>query len=188
MEPNPRLAGRYAKAILDLALEKGQLDNVYNDMLFLQTACRGSKELVNLLRSPIIKADKKRKVMDAITAGRVSPLTTAFIHLLLVKEREGYLPEVASAFISQYKVYKGIQIVRLTTAVPVDEDIRKIVLDKVRTARQVQQIELHTQVNEQLIGGFVLEIGDEMVDASIAHELNNIRKQFNNNDFIYKIR
>jgi len=188
MEPNPRLAGRYAKSILDLALERGQLDNVYNDMLFLQAACRGSKELVNLLRSPIIKADKKEKVMDAITAGRVSPLTTAFIHLLLVKEREGYLPEVASAFISQYKVYKGILIVRLTTAVPVDEDIRKIVLDKVRTARQVQQIELDTQVNEQLIGGFVLEIGDEMVDASIAHELNNIRKQFNNNDFIYKIR
>jgi F-type H+-transporting ATPase subunit delta len=188
MEPNPRLAGRYAKSILDLALEKGQLDNVYNDMLFLQAAIRGSRELAILLRSPVIKADKKRKVMDAIAAGRISPLTTAFIHLLLVKEREGYLPEVATAFISQYKAYKGIHIVKLTTAVPVDEDIRKTVLEKVRSARQLQLIELDTQVDEDLIGGFILEVGDEMVDASITHELNKIRKQFENNDFIYKIR
>jgi F-type H+-transporting ATPase subunit delta len=188
MELNPRLAGRYAKSILGLAIEKGQLDDVYNDMLFLQAVCRGSRELVILLRSPVIKADKKGKVMDAITAGRVSPLTTAFIRLMLVKDREGYLPEIAAAFVSQYKAYKGIQIVTLTTAVPVDEDTRKTVLDKVRTARQLQQIELDTHVDEELIGGFVLEIGDEMVDASIAHELNKIRKQFNNNDFIYKIR
>jgi F-type H+-transporting ATPase subunit delta len=186
MEPNPRLAGRYAKSILDLALERGQLDSVYNDMLFLQAACRGSKELVSLLRSPIVKSDKKGKIMDAITAGRVSPLTTAFIHL--VKDREGHLPEIVTAFIDQYKAYKGIQIVKLTTAVPVDESIRNTLLDKIRGERHPQQIELETQVNEELIGGFVLEIGDEMVDASIAHELNNIRKQFNNNDFIYKIR
>jgi F-type H+-transporting ATPase subunit delta len=188
MMPNPRLAARYAKSILDLALEKGQADDVYNDMLFLQTACRSSRELVNLLRSPIIKADKKGKVMDAITAGRVSTLTTAFIHLLLVKEREANLPEIASAFIDQYKAYKGIQVVKLTTATPVDEDIRRIILDKVRAARQVGQIELQTQVKDQLIGGFVLEIGDEMVDGSVAHELSKIRKQFDNNDFIYKIR
>ena len=67
--PNPRLAARYAKSVLDLAIEKDQLDAVYNDMLFLQAAFRSSKELVVLLKSPIIKADKKDKIMDAITAG-----------------------------------------------------------------------------------------------------------------------
>ena len=188
MMPNPRLAARYAKAILDLAVEKNELENVYNDMLFLRQAFRDSRDLVSMLRSPIIKADKKGKVLDAIGAGRISVITASFNKLLLTKEREAYLPEIVTAFIEQYKIYKGIQTVKLTTATPVSEELKQAILEKVRTVRNVQQIDLHTEVNQDLIGGFVLEIGDELVDASIAFELNNIKKQFKNNDFIYKIR
>jgi len=188
MTPNPRLSARYAKAVLDLAIEKGQLDAVYNDMLYLDAACRSSRELVNLLRSPIIKADKKGSILEAITAGKVSDITASFNRLLVLKEREAYLPEIVASFIEQYKVYKGIRTVKLTTATPVSEDVKLAVLGKLKTARNIQQVELHTQVDEALIGGFVLEIGDELVDASVAFELNNIRKQFQNNDFIYKIR
>ncbi len=188
MTPNPRLDARYAKAILDLAIERNELENVYNDMLFLQQAFRDSRDLVSMLRSPIIKADKKGKVLDAIGAGRISAITTSFYKLLLAKEREAYLPEMATAFIGQYKVHKGIQTVKLTTATPVSEEVKQVILEKVRTVRNVQQIDLHTEINEDLIGGFVLEIGDELVDASVAFELHNIKKQFQNNDFIYKIR
>lgn len=188
MMPNPRLAARYAKSILDLSIEKGQLESVYNDMLFLHETCRSSREFVNFLRSPVIKPDKKGKILDAILAGKISPLTTAFIKLLLQKERESYLPGIAPAFVDQYKTYKGITTVKLTTAVPVDDDVRQAILQKVKGGHNGQQIELDTAVREELIGGFILEIGDHMVDASIAHELNNIRKQFQNNDFIYKIR
>lgn len=188
MAPNPRLAARYAKSILDLAIERGQLENIYNDMQLLVATCRGSRDFVNLLRSPIIKADKKGKILDAITAGKISALTAAFIKLLLAKEREAYLPEIATAFIEQYKTYKGIRTVKLTTAVPVSEEVRKAIADKVRNGKGDEQIELITQVDAELIGGFILEVGDRMIDDSIAYELNNIRHQFENNDFIYKIR
>jgi F-type H+-transporting ATPase subunit delta len=143
---------------------------------------------VNLLNSPIIKSDKKRQILEAITAGRISPLTTAFNALLMSKEREAYLPEIAAAFEEQYKAYKGIQTVKLTTAVPVSEDLKQAILNKVRTDRQVTQIDLETAVREELIGGFVLEIGDELIDASVAYDLGKIKHQFENNDFIYKIR
>lgn len=188
MTPNPRLSARYAKALLDLAIEKGQLDTVYNDMLFLDAACRSSRELVSLLRSPIIKVDKKGKILEAITAGKISDTTASFNRLLMGKEREAYLPEIASAFIDQYKAYKGIRTVKLTTAAPVGEEVKHAILEKLKSARGIQQVDLRTEVNAELIGGFVLEIGDELVDASVAFELNNIRKQFQNNDFIYKIR
>jgi F-type H+-transporting ATPase subunit delta len=188
MTPNPRLSARYAKAILDLAIEKGQLENVYSDMLFLQSVCRMSKDFVNMLRSPIVNADKKGKVLDAVTAGKVSPLTVAFYKLLLAKEREGHLPEIATAFIAQYKAYKGIEIVKLTTAVPVGENVKQEILARIKDGHDLQHIELDTSVREELIGGFILEIGDRMVDASVAHELHEIKKQFENNDFIYKIR
>src|SRR6187402_3377233 len=115
--PNPRLAGRYAKSLIDLANEKGQLEEVHNDMLFLQQAFQSSKELVVMIKSPIIKADKKEKVLAAITGGKISVITTTFYELLLRKGRESFLPEIITAFIDQYKVLKGIQVVKLTTAV-----------------------------------------------------------------------
>lgn len=188
MMPNPRLAARYAKSILDLSIEKGQVENVYKDMVLLQDTCKGSREFVNLLRSPVIKPDKKGKILDAILTGKISPLTAAFIKLLLNKERESHFPEIATAYIDQYKTYKGIQVVKLTTAVPVGEDVKKAILERIKTGQNGHTIELDTTVREELIGGFIVEIGDRMVDSSVAHELNNIRKQFQNNDFIYKIR
>ena len=188
MTPNPRLAARYAKSILDLSLERGELETVYKDMLLLNEACRDSKDLVAVLRSPIIKADKKGKILEAIFTGKVSAMTTAFMNLLLNKEREGFLPEIATAFVEQYKKHKGISTVRLTTAVPVSEDVRQAILQKLKTDRHLQQVELDSEVNPALIGGFILEIGDERLDSSVAFELSNIRKQFQNNDFIYKIR
>lgn len=188
MMPNPRLAARYAKSVLDLSIEKGEMENVYNDMLFLKAICKNSRDFVNLLRSPVVKPDKKGKILDAILGGKISTITSAFIKLLLHKERESNLPEIATAFVDQYKVHKGIQVVKLTTAVPIDEDVKKIILDKVKSAENGYQIELDTTVREELIGGFVLEIGDRMVDSSVAHELHIIKQQFQNNDFIYKIR
>jgi len=116
--------------VADLAVEKNELENVYNDMLFLRQAFRDSRDLVSMLRSPIIKADKKGKVLDAIGAGRISVITASFNKLLLTKEREAYLPEIVIAFIEQYKIYKGIQTVKLTTATPVSEELKQAI-DKV---------------------------------------------------------
>jgi len=78
--------------------------------------------------------------------------------------------------------------VKLTTAAPVGEDLRNSLLEKIQSNTSMKNIELATEVDEKLIGGFVLEANGKMVDASIAYDLNNIRKQFQNNDFIYKIR
>ncbi len=186
--PNPRLAGRYAKALLDLSVEKGQLDEVYSDMLYLQDICRYSREFVVLLKSPIIKADKKAKILDAITEGKLSVITNTFNRLLVSKYRESFLPEIVTAFIQQYKDLKEIQTVKLTTAVPVSEELKKGILDKIRSGSSMKNIELNSEVDEEIIGGFILEIGDQLVDASIAYDLNNVKKQFQNNDFIYKIR
>jgi len=157
-------------------------------MLFLQQAFRSSKELVVMIKSPVIKADKKEKVLAAITAGKVSVITSTFYELLLRKGREFFLPEIITAFIDQYKAYKGIHTVKLTTAVPVSEELKQQLLAKLKAERGLDKVELVTAVDDSLIGGFVLEIGDELVDGSIAFDLRNIKKQFQNNDFIYKIR
>ena len=185
---NPRLAGRYAKSLIDLAVERNELEAVFNDMDFLNQICTGSKEFVTLMKSPVITSDKKEKILDALTGGKISIMTETFTRLLIRKNREAFLPEIVTAFIQQYKDLKGVHIVTLTTASPISDELKQAIVDKVRATTSMQQIELHALVKEDLIGGFVLETGDLLVDASIAFDLHNIRKQFQNNDFIYKLR
>ncbi len=186
--PNPRLASRYAKSLLDLAIEKGQLEQVYADMQLLKQICKGNRDFVNLLKSPIVKADTKVKIIKAITAGKVTVITDSFIELLTRKTRESNLPEILNSFIAQYKGHKDIHTVSLTTAVPVSDAMRNTIIEQVKKASGYDKIELEEKVDANIIGGFVLQVGDKLVDASIAYDLKAIAKQFENNDFIYKIR
>jgi len=186
--PNQRVASRYAKSLLDLALEKGQLEEVYADMLYLQQLNKGSREFLNLLRSPVIKADVKIKAINAVTKGKISELTVAFTTLLINKTREADLPEIITSFIQQYKQKKNINIVKLTTAVPVSEAVKQQIVEQVKKTGGMQNIELESIVDPNIIGGFVLQTGDKLVDASIAYDLKHVARQFENNDFIYKVR
>jgi F-type H+-transporting ATPase subunit delta len=185
---NGRLATRYAKSLLDLSKERNEVENIFADMQWLQAVCKSNRDFINMLRSPVIKSDAKGKIVKAVTAGKISVLSDTFIQLLINKGREGALPEISSAFIQQYKFFKKIYTVKLTTATPVSDDLRSAIVNHIKSTTEMQNIELETVVNESIIGGFVLQTGDKMVDASIAYDLKEIAKQFENNDFIYKVR
>ncbi|MEO5595411.1 MAG: ATP synthase F1 subunit delta [Chitinophagaceae bacterium] len=186
--PNPRLAGRYAKSLVDLATEQNQLEAVYKDMQYLQSICKGSAEFVNIMRSPVIKGDKKQNILNALTNGKISELTASFNKLLINKTREKYIPEIISAFISQYNEMKGIHRVKLTTATPISDELKQSIVAKMKAETSLQNIELETAVKEELIGGFVLEFNNNLVDASIERDLRDVKKQFSQNIYIRQIR
>lgn len=185
---NPRIASRYAKSLIDLSIEKGELEKVYADMQLLQRICKSNPDFVVMLRSPVIKPDVKEKIVDAILTGKLSEITAAFTRLLVKKGREGNLPEISEACINLYKEYKNIHTIKLSTATVLSEDLKNEIINQIRKTSQMENIEIETTVNEDLIGGFVLQVGDNLVDASIAYDLREITKQFENNDFIYNIR
>src|SRR5688572_1559510 len=145
--PNPRLASRYAKSLLDLALERGELEKVYADMQWLDEAGKSSREFINVLRSPVNKSDKKEKIIDAVTRDKISLLTKAFIRLMIKKSRESFLPETIPAFISQYKKYKNIYPIKLTTAIPVSESIKEEIVNRIKATSDMETIELEAIVN-----------------------------------------
>ena len=185
---NPRLAIRYAKSLLDLAQEQNKLEEVFNDMKMLDNICKTSSEFVNVLKSPIIKEDKKNQIIESVTAGRINVLTASFIKLLGNKNRESNLPEIISAFIEQYNVAKGIHKVKLTTAVALSDEIKNNFIARIKTSEGIENIELESLVNENLVGGFVLEMEGKKADASIRRDLNDVQKQFMNNDYIQRLR
>ena len=185
---NPRLAARYAKALMDIALEQNKLGPLFQDMQGIDNLCKSSSELVNMLRSPIVNADLKTKTMLALIETKVDGVTISFVKLIINKGREFYLPEIAVSFINLYKQYNKINEVTLTTAEPLDEAMRVTIENRVARQFQGMTIELTNKLDPSLIGGFVLESNHQLFDASIVRDLNDIKKQFLKNEYIPDIR
>ena len=181
---NPRLASRYAKSLVDLALERSQLELVYADMKLLESIAKSNPDVVSLLKSPIIKADKKNKILAAVLAGKIGELTQTFITLLVNKGRESVLPEIATAFIEQYQAIKNIHKVKITTAAPMDEAALSTLRSKIQGFFPGQEIDIETEVRESLIGGFLLETGNQLFDGSVSRSLEDLRKGFNTNAYV----
>ncbi len=185
---NPRLAGRYAKSIIDLAVEQNQLEAVFADMKLLKQVCDGNPDFVVLLKSPIITSDKKLSIIDAILKDKISTLTHLFVRLLIDKSRESNLPEITNAFIEQYNEINQIYKVKITTATELSSDLENFILNKIRTEKNIEKLEVEKEIDESLIGGFKMQMGDILVDASILRDLLDVKKQFENNDYIRQIR
>lgn len=185
---NPRLAGRYAKSLLGLAIEQNNLEAVYADIKLLASITKSNPDFVNLLKSPVIGSDKKEKVINAVLIGKVSQLTTSFLQLLIRKTRESNLTEIVKAFIEQYNELKQIHHVKITTASPMSDELKATIINKLKADAGVENIELETLVQEELIGGFKIEMRGTLVDTSILRDLKDVKKQFADNIYIHKMR
>lgn len=185
---NPRLAHRYAKSLLQLAVEQNQLEAVYADMKLLRIITAGNPDFVSLLRSPIVAPQKKEKILFSVLDNRVSVLTIGFIKLLIRKSREKFLPEMIHAVIDQYYTIKGIHRITFTTAAPISKELENEIISKVSAHPGYQQVEMQTAVDESLIGGYKFQMDDLLIDASISHDLNEVKKQFKSNEYIHRIR
>lgn len=165
-----------------LAVEKGQLEKVYADMKHVQGVCDQSKDFVNFLNSPIINPDKKRAVLKEIFGSSVGEISMDFLTILVRKRREMYIPEIAKSFSAQYKEHKNILTAVITSAAGIDDTVRKKVLELVKQTTK-GEVELVEKINRDLIGGFILRIGDKQVDSSVSRKLNELRKTFTENPF-----
>ncbi|MCB0695843.1 MAG: ATP synthase F1 subunit delta [Chitinophagaceae bacterium] len=186
--PNPRLASRYAKSLIDLAVEKNSVEDTLADIKYLDSICRNSIEFTNMLRSPVIHAGKKLDIITAVVGDSLKPLAQSFVKLLVSKGREENLPEIAHAFIQQYKEMKNIRSVKLITATPINDSLKQAIMTKVNAAVPGATIELSEHIDESLIGGFVLQMEDKLFDASIRRDLNDVKAQFRKNIYVAELR
>jgi F-type H+-transporting ATPase subunit delta len=170
-----KIAVRYAKALLNSAADQGKLDQVRVDMDALLKIIREVPELKNLLLSPVIEPSKKSAILVEVFKGKVDPLTLAFLQMNIKNKREEFIPSMARMFLEFYKEEKGIKSVTITTAVPVDAVTRTSLVKMIEDAYNAK-VELGENINDKLIGGFVLKIEDVQLDASVAGQLKKIRQ------------
>lgn len=174
------VAFRYAKSLLDLAEERGLTEEVHKDMLFFKNTLEGSRPLVLMLKNPIVRSAKKDAVLNAIFKGRINPLSSAFIDIVARKNRESLLEEIAIEYIRLYDEKKGIEHATVITTTPLTEELRAKFKAMVAKKTGSQLVELTEKVNPNLIGGYVLQLGDQQVDASVRSQLNSLKLSFLN--------
>ena len=173
-----RAAIRYAKATLDFAVESKAADAVEKDMREIAATISENVELQHLLESPIIKAEVKKNSLLEIFK-EANEITKGLLQTLISNKRIAMLQEVAYKYIILHEKLKGEEVAYVTTAVPLTSDLEKKILDTVNKATG-NKVTLESKIDESIIGGFVLRVGDTQYDASIANKLNGLKREFTN--------
>lgn len=178
-----RIASRYAKSLLSLADEQGTLEAVHGDMKLFSKIIEENRDFELLLKSPVVLSTKKLAILNQVFKGKVNDLTLKIFDILTRKKRESYLPAIATEFHHQYNVNKGIAEAEVTTTFALDDKLRKEFKSVVAKVSG-KSVELTEKINEDLIGGFVLKIGDRQIDDSISARLSALRLRFSQNPYV----
>lgn len=178
-----RVASRYAKSLLDLAEEQGNLAAVKADMDLFSQALDENRDLRLLLRNPIVNHDKKLAILKAVFGSKVSDLTMKFLSIVTQKNRESALEFIGPEFIHQYNVLKSVQVAEVTTATPLTAELRTRMNTLVQQQTGSQEVQLTEKVDPALIGGFVLRVGDQLIDDSVRYRLQKLRTEFSKNPY-----
>lgn len=186
MAGQSKIGFRYAQALAGLAGERNEISAVYADMKSFVSAYNGSDELRTMLKSPVIKFDKKIAVLKSLFSG-LNAVTQLFFDKIVKEKREKYLGDIAQAFINQVDANNGIYTVQVKSAAPLTAEnkatIQKLAQDKL-SAKDVKEIRFDETVNPDLLGGFIVTVGDRQIDTSFANKLKELERSFNENVYV----
>jgi F-type H+-transporting ATPase subunit delta len=181
-----RAAVRYAKAVLSFSLEQNKEVEVNNDMVLVANTIKESKDLQLLLNSPILKTDIKKSALKEVFTTKISNLSIGLIDLLIDNKRLAILEDVAKKYTVLFDKLKGIEVAKVTTAIPLTEALNKLVLSKVKEITG-KEATIENNIDADILGGFILRIGDVQYDASIANKLQVLKRQFEDESFESKL-
>jgi F-type H+-transporting ATPase subunit delta len=183
-----RIASRYAKSLIDLAQEKGKLEEVRNDVILMNDSFKASRELRVFLKSPVIGIEKKLEVLNKLFLSKVTEITGKFIVLMTHKGREEFLSEIAESFLIQYNVIKNITPVTITSAVKMDKATIDNLLTGLRKREKIEEIQLTEVIDPSLVGGFILLYGDKQIDSSVRSSIQKLHNLVADDSYVKKIR
>lgn len=173
-----RAAIRYAKAILDIAHEKGVASEVNTDMETIASTINGNAELSTFIQDPTTKVEVKESALSEIF-GNINGVTKGLFRLLFENKRFEILAEIASEYNRQFEEMNGVEVAKVTTAIPMDKEMESQVLAKILTFSN-KKVVIENIVDPAIIGGFILRMGDQQYNASVANRLQVLKRELAN--------
>ncbi len=173
-----RASVRYANAILDIASTKNVADAVSADMTLIANTVSNNAELRTFLENPTLSADTKHNAILAIFL-KVDNVTKSLFRLLLENKRFENLGNIAIQYNNLFDQKNNIETAYVTTAVAVDNQMETLILNKIATFSS-KKINIKNIIDPTIIGGFILRIGDQQYNASIANRLQTLKRELSN--------
>ncbi len=170
-----KITVRYARALFLLAKEKNVLDVIEEDMKLIFNVCQTVNDFTLLLESPVIIISKKQNIIRKIFENKVHKISLSFLDLITKNKREIYIKDIGRNFLNLVKKHKGIKTTVFTSAVSIDQSLRKHVIEQIKKSFNTE-VELIENTDEKLIGGFILRVDDQQFDASISTKLKKIKQ------------
>ena len=180
-----RAALRYAKAVLNLAKDKNLAEVVNTDLQLIVNTLEANQDLDDVLLNPVIKSGVKKNILTKVFKTKVNGITQGLLNLLIEKKRLNILVDIAKEYAIIYDFDMGIEVAKVTTAVALTKELENTILEKVKSLTG-KAVTIKNTVNPDLIGGFILRVGDKQYDASITGKLNLLKRDFEDNHYISK--
>ncbi len=173
-------AQRYAQAILKISAQHKCVEEVYTNSVELSNIIKNNRDLYNFLSSPLIKSDKKKKILHTFFGGKINKILMELIDILCIRRREGILFDIVNAIVTEYKKQHNIVTATLVSSYQFDEESKKVLSEKIKSIKKASKIDLIEKIDQSLIGGFIIKTDEEQIDASIKNKLNQLYNQFTN--------
>lgn len=170
-----QVASRYAKSLMDLAQEKDLVEQFKDDLATYMEVFYSNHQFNLLMHSPIVTKSKKSKIVKQIFEGHISETILSFFLLIIKKNREDGLDEISTEFLALYDTSKGVKNAVVKSAVPLTDKARKEIDNLVKKEFNMD-VKLEEEVDEDLIGGFVLRVDDLQIDTSVKSQLQKIKE------------
>ena len=167
----------YGEALFELAIEKNELDSIAEQVNVLANAFAENNELIKLLSHPKISKEEKINVIESIFKGRMSDDIVGFLVIIVEKDRGSEIEDILKLFQAKVREYKKIGVALVTSAIELSTEQKQKVEQKLLQQTAYENFEVEYKVDESLIGGMIIRIGDRVVDSSIRSKLDNLTKE-----------
>lgn len=182
-----RAARRYAKGLMLFANETNQAEQINREMIGLRESIKESRELAAFLASPVLDS-KRKNAIGAELFKDFSPVVQNFIKLVVNQGRERYLRDISSQFTLLYNAQNRISIMEITSAVKLEDEMVKEIIEAAKSKiNTTDSFEIESKIDPEILGGFILRVGDKQIDSSVRSKLNRLKKEFDKNEYIPKI-
>lgn len=167
----------YGEALFELAVEENKTDVFVEEIEAVLSALNDNPQFDLLMNHPKILKEEKIEVTEQIFKGRISDELVGFLTLIIKKDRYDEITSILKYFLQEVKALKGIGTAYVTAAVSLRDEQKKDIEETLLAKTQFKQMEMHFDVDESLIGGLVIRIGDRVVDSSVKHKLDDLTRQ-----------
>lgn len=167
----------YGDALFELALENDTVDTLYEEAMAVDEVFLDNDELIKLLNHPKIDKDKKIQIIEEIFKGKVSDDMTGFLTVIVRKDRYNDIDDIMKCFIDEVREYKKIGVAYVTSAIELSDKQKKDVEKRLLDTTQYEVFDMNYTVDERVIGGMIIRIGDRVVDSTIKSKIEKMSRE-----------